>query len=650
MNTIKRLCLGSAVLLLSSNGWAQTLFTFGEHSVSEKEFVSVYQKNNQPGNPNSVSAKEYLNLYALFKMKVQEALDSHLDTTRAVKAELESYKTQLANSELMDKTVTDRLVKEVYDRMKSSPRVSHILITVHSGQNEARAKAKADSIYQLLQQGKADFDRLAETLSDDRSTSVKGGDLGYISPLQTPYKFESVAYQTPVNQVSEPFRTKFGYHLLKVTDKEKDPGKIQVAQILIAIPNVKDKGQRDAALATAREVEQKLKHGDDFASLVANYSDDKFTNKTAGLMPAFGRGEMTPEFEAAAFALPKVGAISQPVLTEYGYHILKLVNKEPLPSFEEVRDQIVNDIQKDDREKEARTAYLQHIKDSYGFKEYPQQFEKLVGLVQSQESKSFAPENYGKLDEILFEVHGTKYSEKDYLQYIYKLTRDNYVGKKENVVKDLYSGYQNKVIRDWQQKELFDNNPKLQHLLEEYRDGILLFSLLDKKVWSQATQDSVGLKAYFEANRQNYKWEPGFDGASFHSNNRALLEQLSTSLKQGEDVQVALKELNLGEALDQNIHYSEGRYPFSVVPFDLEKLEAHKASPIFKMEDSDQYAMFFVNELYPKESLKSFDEAKGFVMADFQSSLERDWEKSLEARYPLKINEKVYDKMSRKLK
>lgn len=642
--------LGLGILFCGISAQAQTLFTYGEHPVSKDEFLSVYEKNNNGGPEKNTSVSEYLNLYAMFRMKVQSALDMKMDTTAAVVHELENYKAQLTRSELVDKEVTAKLVAEAYDRMKKDIKVAHILVAVRPNEDSSRAWHLIDSIYNVLQEGKTDFATLAKKYSDDQTTAVNGGEIGYITALQTPYSFESAAYTTPIGQYSQPFRTNYGFHILKVEDSRPDPGQVQVAQILVASPEYKGAEARNEALSKAKKIEEELKKGADFSQLVTQYSDDRYTKDNKGIMTPFGIGKMTPEFEKAAFSLQKLGDISQPIATEYGYHILKLVRKIPLQPLDSIKDELTAKVKNDAREAKAKDAYQEKVKEKYHFKDYPNNFQQLLSVTEKDTSKNLSPERYPQLKQPLFELDGKTYSQETFLAYAQKLTKGNFMGKKENILKDLYYSYQNKSIMDLQQQKLFESRPRLKDLMTEYKNGILLFDLMDKKVWNKASADSAGLHQFFEKNQAKYTWEPGFEGTVFYAGNKQALQQLKTYLEQGEDAQVALDNVNKQIEGHSGISRQTGRFPFAGFPVSGESLTSGKPSVIFENNTSaGSYGLLYINKLFPQAEQKTMEDARGYVVADYQDYLEKQWEASLKKKYPLKINEKELKKLEKKL-
>jgi len=632
--------VGAVLTVFSAN--AQTLFTYGPNAVSKEEFLRVYQKNNVQKKPDfsAKSVNEYVDLYSLFRMKVKEAEQIHLDTTAAVRSELSNYKGQLARTYLSDKEVTKGLVKQAYDRMKEEVKVAHILIAVRPNEDTARAYHKIDSIYNAIVSKKADFAEMAKQYSEDKGSAVKGGDIGFITALQVVYPFENAAYNTPVGQVSRPFRTQFGFHILKVEEKRKSNGQVQVAQIMIATP--KSKGEQGVTDARKKigEIQAMVKSGKPFDQLAKEYSEDKFSRDNGGLMEPFGVGKLMPQFESAAFALKKPGDISEPVQTEYGIHLIKLVRKIPLLPFDSLQDNITRRVDNDSRATIAKEAYQEKIKKQFGFKEYPEHLEKLTNdIITADEQHDYNAEDHKSAKETLFELGGKKYTQYDFAVFAGSYIRGKIMGNKKATVSDLYKMYQNSVLNDLQQEQLEKNNVEYRNLVNEYRDGILLFDLMDKNVWSKASKDTVGLASFYKEHKDKYQWQPGFDGTLYQAANEADLLKLQAAVNKGTSASDALDQINTAEN-PSRISQQTGRFEFSRFHADASAFPEGKASRIFKNEDGS-FTLAVPLKLYPNAETKSLDEAKGFVVADYQDYLEKSWNQDLKNRYPVKVDEKT---------
>jgi peptidyl-prolyl cis-trans isomerase SurA len=643
MRLIFSIAIGVSSMLTVFSAQAQTLFTYGPNAVSKEEFLRVYQKNNAQKKPDfsAKSVNEYLDLYSLFRMKVKEAEQMKLDTTTAVRTELNNYKGQLARTYLSDKEVTRELVKQAYERMKEEVKVAHILIPVRPNDDTAKAYQKIDSIYNAIVSKKADFGEMAKQFSEDKSSAVKGGEIGYISALQVVYPFENAAYTTAPGQVSKPFRTQFGYHIIKVEDKRKSRGQVQVAQIMIASPKSKGEQGNADALAKMDKIQAELKGGKKFEDLAKEYSDDKFSKDKGGVMEPFGVGKLMPEFENAAFALKNPGDVAQPIKTEYGLHLIKLVKKIPLESFENVQDNITRRVENDGRAIVAKEAYQEKVKKQHGFKDYPENFAKVMSALPPADSKekTFKADDFKSYTAPLFELNGKKYTQYDFMSYAEGLTKGSLLGNRETAMRDLYKMYQSTTLNDLQQEELEKNNADFRNLITEYRDGILLFDLMDKNVWSKASKDSVGLQEFYTSHKQKYQWQPGFEGTVYQSGSDVDLNKLKAELDKGGDVNEVMQKLTNATNPIQ-VSQQSGRFEFTRFPVDQSYFAEGKTSKIFRNDDGT-FSMVVANKLFKTPAERTLDEARGFAIADYQDYLEKKWNDELKAKYPVKVEEKA---------
>ncbi len=636
---------------------AQTLFSYGNRPVSKQEFLRVYEKNNvkQKTDFSEPALREYLDLYSLFKMKVAEADAMHLDTVASISAELNNYRRQLARNYLTDKEVTNKLINEAYSRLKEEVHVAHILISVAPGSADtARAYKTIDSLYDVAVKGKVPFATLAAHYSDDKGTRENGGDIGFMTALQTVYPFENVAFTTPVGKISKPFRTQFGYHIIKVIAKRPSRGQVEVAQILLATP--KSKGEEGIQLARRRAdtVEQLLRQGVPFDTLVNRYSEDKISLPQHGVLPPFGSGQMVPAFEDAAFALKKPGDISAPVQTVYGFHIIRLIRKIPLQPYDSLRPSLAKAIENDSRAEIARTEFQEKIKRQHGFKEFPQAYDAIVAREKSLpdtgvRAHAFMAEDFKGLNEPLFEIGGKSYLQSDFMRFAQAATGSRLNGPKLPILREVYKLYVDRTVNDFEEHHLAETNPEFRNLMEEYRDGIMLFDLMDRNVWTKASKDTVGLKEYYAAHSTKWQWSPGFKGTIYHFKDAAALKKgLAVLNKDAAAKDEALyREVNTEGSTDE-LNIQHGHYEFSQFK-DVPRAEikAGKVSPAVK-DASGGFIVVRADKVFDAPSPKTLEEARGYVVAEYQDALEKAWNARLRAKYPVKVDEAVFQSMVKK--
>jgi peptidyl-prolyl cis-trans isomerase SurA len=382
---MKYLVFGAALCALTLTTQAQDakqtqkdadpiLMTVGGEPVSRSEFESIYKKNNKDAPVTKEALDQYLELFENYKLKVRAAEDLGMDTVGTFKSELAGYRQQLARPYLIDRGLNDQLMQEAYSRMGEEIRASHILVKLapDASPEDTLAAWKRITALRAEVMGGKDFATVAKSSSDDPSAKENGGDLGYFSVLQMVYPFENAAYNTPVGQVSQPVRTKFGYHIIKVVDRRPAHGEITAAHIMIRSTAEDSPEKQAAAKKKIDEAYAELKSGKiTFADAALKYSDDAATNTKGGELPPFGTGKMIPEFESQAFALRNDGDYSEPFKTPYGWHIVKRISYKPLPSFEEARSELKTKISHDSRAEVTRKKFLAGLRTEYNYKDYP---------------------------------------------------------------------------------------------------------------------------------------------------------------------------------------------------------------------------------------------------------------------------------------
>jgi peptidyl-prolyl cis-trans isomerase SurA len=645
-------CLTSGIITMP--GYAQTLFTYGPQSVTKDEFLRVYKKNsiNKKPDMSDTALKSYLDLYALFRMKVAEAEKQQLDTIQSIQHELDNYRKQLAKNYLTDEQVTNKMIREAYDRMKENVRVAHILISSPPGSDTVAAYRKIDSLYRIVEKKPADFESLAKEFSDDKGSKADGGDIGYFTSLQTIYPFENAAFNTPVGKISKPFRTQFGYHILKVIGRRPDRGQVKVQQVMVQATKSRGEEALTAAKKRADSVYMLAKSGVKFSEVVAKYSDDQYSKNDSGVLKPFGSGKMVQQFENAAFALKKPGDISEPIQTDYGYHVIKLLGRMPLQPYDSMYTQLKHKVENDSRAQYAREYYIAKIKEKNGFKEYPANVKEISDRLimipdTGKDAKIVRADEYRNMAKPVFTLAGKNYLQSDFAKYFETLTRGKLNGPKAAVINDGYNLYVTTVVNDFQEHKLVEENPEFKNLMAEYRDGIMLFELMDRNVWSKASKDTVGLKAFYERSKGKYLWEPGFEGSVYKFKNKVNFDSGLAMVQRGKytDEEIA-KTINT-DANPDAVSIQRGRYEFSrfkdatAADFQTSKIKVITGP-------NGPYTIIAAKEVYNTKGQKSLEEARGYVVAEYQDYLEKQWNERMRKEYPVTVNQPVFQSMVKK--
>lgn len=648
-------------VLISLNIQAQTqdpvLFTVEENPVNLSEFKYIYSKTNgEKADFSKASLQEYLDLYVRFKLKVQKAREMKLDTIPTLINELEGYRKQLANSYLVDKQVTEMLVKEAYERMQKDVLVSHIMVAVKPNtpaKDTLSAYNKIQQAYKMLESGKT-FKSVTADFSEDKATSKNGGQLGYLTALLPNgfYEMENAAYSTSVRKYSKPFRTAVGYHIIKVSDIRPARGQMEAAHILIRIDpkkNMTDTKAKTRIMDIIKEYEE----GASFEDLAAKYSEDKKTSERGGNIGVFGINRYERDFENAAFGLEKDGQVSEPVKTSVGWHLIKRIAKNEMADYEIEKRRLQAKIQNNGRYAIAKSAMINRLKQENNFKDLGN-FEKFTKeLTPDFLTQKWRPniKDKAKMQMPLFSIGGQETATlSEYEAYAQRAARQRLRAARDskaaNVAKDLYNGFIDEKLTQYEEKQLEAKYPEFKALMREYREGILLFEATKLEVWDKASQDSVGLKAFHEKNADNFKWDEravlSIYTISPEANKKALKKiNKFVKKKDAAGVQSKLGKYK-GQIAVQEKVVEKGKDPI------LEKVDWKKGatSGMIVNEKNNSKKLIKVEKILPSMN-KTMKEARGYIIAAYQDYLEKEWIKSLEDKYDVEINQSVFNSMIR---
>ena len=489
--------LSICVLLVSMSIFSQkkskTLVTINEENITVADFKRVYEKNlDAIDNKEAKDVTNNLELFINYKLKVKEAYQLKLDTLPSYKKEIETYKNQLAAPYLQDTTFLDKMVKDVYFRVKNKVKAKHILIRTAKDarpKDTIKAYSKILKIRNRILAGE-DFEKVAQETSEDNSarddakSGRKGnkGNLGYFDAFKMVTPFEDAAYNTKVGQVSKPFRTQFGYHILKVDDLKPSEGEIEAAHILIL-------DKTDVGKMKIFEVYEKLIVNNSFEELAKQYSEDNGSKNRGGKLGKFGTGRMVKPFEDAAFSLQKEGAFSKPFKTRFGWHIVKLIKKHPVKPFKELEKELRNKIKNSARMQMSETAVINKLKATYNIVEN----EAAKKILDRKNIRAIPKDS---LQIMMFSINDKKIKQEDFIDYI--------KNRRNQPVFTLFEMFKNQEILTYYKENLVNTEPEYAYILKEYEDGLLLFELMQDKIWNKSTKDTLGLQNYFEKHKANY--------------------------------------------------------------------------------------------------------------------------------------------------
>jgi peptidyl-prolyl cis-trans isomerase SurA len=641
---MKNLVLISLLLFFSKSFFGQTLVRYGDHTISREEFLTAYRKNNTHVKASEKAYRDYLNLYIRYRLKVQTAFDMKLDTLPGQITELQNFKSQIIDQYTNDESSLNQMAKEAFIRSQQDLKISYIFVAAPKNAttaDTARAWEKIQNAYRDLKNGK-DFGETALQFSEDPFVKNNKGDLDFITVFDLPYAMETVGYHTTLGKFSPVFRTGGGYMILKKTAERPAAGRIRVAQILVAFPYQANEVAKAETQKRADSIYQAILNGADFAELAKRFSGDNLSYQLGGSLPEFGIGKYERGFENTAYDLKKDGDISEPYASSFGYHIIKRIKRIPVSTVADKKtfDELKEKIKTDPRVAISRKQMLQTILKKTQFKEFIPQGNRLWDYTDSLLLNKKPALNTGiNENTVLFQFPDRKYSVGDWIAYRKSLKSSPNLtnGKTQPEILD---GYRQITAFEYYKQHLEKYNNAFAAQVNEFRDGNLLFEIMQRQIWNRSTVDSIGLKKYFEAHKENYWWKPGAEAIIFNVTNLASAKRLSDALEK--NINNWRKDI---DSLGGQIQADSGRFELKQIPGGVPVAtgrftEYASATSSNKKDNPVQFA-YIIHE-YAKSSPRTFGEARGLVINDYQNELENKWVEELKKKYPVTINETVF--------
>ena len=652
--SIQKLFLG-LLLTVTYTGLAQSntkevLFTINEKPYFTDEFSRVYKKNlDLVKDESQKDLNQYLDLFIGYKLKVSKAYKLGLQDSPQYQNELKSYRTQLSKNYFNDTKITQELVEEGYNRLQKEIRASHILILADenaSPEDTLKAYKKIQDISKKALAGE-DFSSLASQYSEDPSAKDNKGDLGFFTAFRMVYAFENAAYNTQKGSVSKIIRTRFGYHILKVNDVRDNRGEVTVAHIMILNPKPEDADQ-DKAKNTIDDIYSKIQQGEKFEDLAKQFSEDKSSSSKGGVLNKFASGQLSSEaFENAAFSLTKPDEISKPISSQFGWHIIKLIQKHPVKTIDEMKNELETKIGKDDRSKKIVASLNEKLRKKYTSKKDTKQFALLSKLVTNDfyESKWTLPENLKDYTAPFLTIATKKIDGKTFLEFIDKQQKSGLTTKPiSKLVDALYYKFLDDQLKAYYDDNLETEFVEFANVMEEYRDGLLLFDLMEKEIWEKAKTDTVGLQKFYNDHKMEHLWKNRVEATILSSTKMDMIKKALALLKKKTEPQKIKEKLNV----DTIINVMANTGVFEEGSDALPKATKYEVgiSDIFK--EGEYYFVLKVDKLLPA-GVKTLEECKGKIINDYQQYLEKGWVDDLKQEFTVKINKDVFEKVKKQL-
>lgn len=642
----KLLTCCTAGILCSIHTPAQTLFTYGPKAVSQSEFTKAFEKNPEPGDRRK-ALENYLPLFINYKLKVQDALDKKMDTLPNQQAELENYRLQLADNYINAKANTKSLVHEAFERSQKDILLGHLFIGFNTqDSNSIKAAAQQANQAKAALTAGQDFAAVVNRYSTDAAAKTSGGQAGWITVFSIPYLYESAVYELPVGGYSQVYKSASGFHIFKKIAERPAEGRVKIAQIMLVNTDTTNPANEEKIKQRADSLYQALQKGTSFDNLAAEFSNDRTSYDNGGLLPEFGVGSYAPSFESQAFALKNKGDISKPFRTIYGWHILKLVDKTPVATTLENADennQLTEKVLNSGRAATARNVYLESALPKLGFRQAAFNEKDLWRFTDSAITSGNTKGQKITGKTVLFSFTNTPVTADEWVQYVKTTT---FAPGAAKAYPDLFKGFVVVKEQQYLQKNLQKIDPDYAQQYKEFKDANLLFEAMDKNVWNKASADTAGLSAYYKRNKGKYRWGASADAILITCTDSAIVNEVYGFVKSNP---ASWRELQ--EKFVTNVIVDSGRYELTQLPVtNSDKIETSMLTTPVKNELDKSQTFAYILKTLPPGDERDFEDAKGFVINDYQQVLESQWLTALKRKYPIKINQPAWNKLLASLK
>lgn len=644
-------------ILLHVAGHAQAtkkevLFTIDGKPYYTDEFSRVYKKNLELVKDESQKdLDQYLDLFIGYKLKINKAYKLGLQNGTQYQNELKSYRTQLSKNYVTDSKVTKELVEEGYSRLQKEVNASHILLMLDenaSPEDTLKTYRQAMDIRQKALAGE-DFGKLAQQYSQDPSAKENQGNLGFFTAFRMVYAFENAAFNTAKGEISKPVRTRFGYHLIKVNDVRQNRGEVTVAHIMVLKPQTDDAAAKEKAEKTIRDIYSKLKQGEDFAALAKQFSEDKSSSSKGGQLNRFGSGQLSSEeFENVAFTLKSENEISEPFQSQFGWHIVKLIQKHPVRKLDEMQAELESKVAKDDRSRLITASLNEKLRKKYKIKRDAKMYSAIQKAVDNKfyEGGWVIPENKKPFAGTLVDINGKKIQALDFLAYLQSQQKAGLTTRPINkLVDQVYEKFLDQQLNLYFNDNLEQEFPEFSAVMDEYRDGLLLFELMEKEIWQKSKNDTIGLRAFFDGNASKYQWKKRFDITIASSTKEDVIKSAQKMLKQGKTPDQIKEKLNLKETV--NVMTTSGVFEEGHDSLPKNLPNDTGVTPIVK--DGQYFFVSKINKILPAGQ-KTLEESKGKAINDYQQFLEDNWVKELKKEFSVNVDRSVFENIKKELR
>ena len=617
---------------------AQTLFTYGNKKVSKNEFVKAFDKNPSADTASREKLlQSYLDLYIKYKLKVQAAYDEKLDKTDEYKSESDNFKKEIAETAINNEANINSLVQEAFLRSRTDIQLSQIFIPVANGTTDTMAAfTKINEAYSLLQKGKP-FEDVVTQFAPDSVTKKTFGNIGYVTAFTLPYEAENIAYHLQPGEYGKPYHSRIGYHIFKAINNRPAVGKRKIQYILFAVSPKASEDEKMLVKKEADSVYYLLQSGSSFADMQAMYSTKKQSSRNTIEVSV---GQYSPDFENEVFALPKEGDVSKPFVTAYGYNIIKLIEKEtafPDTSNLTIKAAMQEKVTADDRLLIARQNLQSKWMAEAGYKPAAYNRDELWKFTDTALANSNASLHDKTISNntVLFSFARKKIWVSDWIRYVQMKIQE---GNAKPDYRQLTPQFISYATTNYYKEHIENFHPELKDQLDEFNDANLLFAAMDKHVWSKASADTTGLLQYYKMHHKKYNWLPGADAIVVTANNKQVADELSQKIKENPANWRTLTDSYGSLAQADSSRFENDQMPVK----NWADMKAGYLLGPAPVSDGNGFTFVYVTDVHNQPEQRSFTDARGMVINDYQQVMEDKWMSELKKKYPVKVNDAVF--------
>ncbi len=631
------LALGAlvAICISANNAYSQTIFTYSNTPVSKSEFLKAFNKNPDTTGSRADKIREYLSLYINFKLKLQEAYNEKLEQQDDFKYEAQSFKNQLTENYINGQANINMLAHEAFVRSQKDILLSEVFVAAPAAADTAAAKQKIQAAYAALGAGRS-FEEVAAAFSTDENIKEQKGTIGYITAFTLPYEVENLVYALAPGGYSAIYHSSIGYHIFKNAGERKAAGKRKIQQILLPVAAGFTAEEKQAVKQKADSLYRLIQNGTPFEEIALQFAG---TNGQSNGITTVGVGMYAPAFERIVYSLDKQHPVTAPFESEYGYNIIKLIDVVPVATKEDdvvYQAALQQQVEGDDRLALAKSNLL---KQWLTITKYKKGAYTDADLFAYTDSALLHPvKKYKNIDSLLviFSFPDKKVTAGDWVKYVKAIKESGSAGAQKQLA-TLLADYTGQTCTEYYRNHIEEYNPAIGTQMKEFNEANLLFAVMDKNVWSKASLDTVALKQYYAAHQQAYTWAPGVSALTVTATSKDVIDSIAQKIKAAPANWRSITGAYSNLLSADSSRFENGQLPVKqAVP-----AQQGYASTPEQNEAGDAWTFVYVFKVYPQQSPRSFDDAKGMVINDYQQQLETAWLEGLKKKYPVKINEEV---------